>query len=187
MLYIFFRFFCDFFCSGHFYLYIYARRGRGSWRLEVAQLGGAFLGWIVRGVQRSGAGGWVLGGDPRRLLEAGGGAHRSGAGRLTSTWADVCRASDVRRAADVCRCAGPRTCASVQGLGRVQANVQRCVSLFASTFAGVWQLVSQMCECARPPSCADVWSASGCAEFAPNVGISPHRCHLNHESVRIDQ
>lgn len=113
----------------------------------IATSGAAFLGWIVRGVQRSG----VAAGAPRPVAQLGGafllGAHRSGAGRLTSTCAgprtcadvqsrrrvQVCRASDVCRCAEMCRpvrlnirrrvtacVTNVWTCANMQGLGRVQ-------------------------------------------------------------------
>lgn len=135
--------FCAFFCSGRFYLYIYARRGRGSWRLEAGRAtwrdcrqrggvprldrarGAAFRrsGWSSstgrparRGVPPRGA---SLRGEPSNL---------NGCGRVQSLGrVQMCRA------ADVCKCAGLRTCASVQGFGRVQmcraSGVCKCAEM----------------------------------------------------------
>jgi hypothetical protein len=123
------------FSLGAFYLYIYARRVRRSlwldragrlellggaflvagscegcsvqaWRLEL--LGGAFL--VAGSCEGCSVQAWRLELLDRSPSSAGAfllGAHRSGASRLTSTGAVVCRTSDV------CKCAEPRTCADL--------------------------------------------------------------------------
>lgn len=118
----FFVFFCIFFARGVLLIYIRATR---AGLLEAG--GGAARGCSVQA--------WRLGGDPRRLDSFG--AHRSGASRLTSTGADVCK------------CAEPRTCAGkcAEMCKPVRLNIRRRVATCVTNV--------QMCRASDVCRCAE--------------------------------